>query len=165
MATIAASLPSGMRPIVQDLGWIYLFRVQKTTKFISVQGQVHQLGDLVKMGEYWRGQGVVFKRRGRRWSYAEVYWAPGYAEPWCLVTNRLRPTSQLYAIRYWQEASFRDLKSDGWQWQVSRVWPPDHAERLILVMALAYAITLCAGTTTPLPLRWPSFDLLPSLFH
>jgi hypothetical protein len=34
--------------------------------------------------------------------------------------------------------SFRDLKSDGFQWQRSRVWDPAHAEWLLLILALAY---------------------------
>ncbi len=51
-----------------------------------------------------------------------------------------------YGMCYWQEASFRDLKSDGWQWQVSRIWTPDHANRLLLVLALAHAWVLTLGT-------------------
>ncbi len=49
-------------------------------------------------------------------------------------------------MRYWQESSFRDLKSDGWQWQASRIWTPAHANRLLLVLALAYAWVLTLGT-------------------
>jgi hypothetical protein len=46
----------------------------------------------------------------------------------------------------WQEESFRDLKSGGFQWQHSRAWKPDHADHLLLVLALAYAWTLTHGT-------------------
>ena len=49
-------------------------------------------------------------------------------------------------MRYWQESSFRDLKSDGWQWHTSRIWTPAHANRLLLVLALAYAWVLTLGT-------------------
>jgi hypothetical protein len=34
--------------------------------------------------------------------------------------------------------SFRDLKSDGFQWQRSRVWNPIHADWMLLILALAY---------------------------
>lgn len=40
---------------------------------------------------------------------------------------------------------FRDLKSDGWHWQRSQVWQPDHAQRLLFVLVLAYAWTLTHG--------------------
>ncbi|MHB8752858.1 MAG: hypothetical protein ACYDBJ_27150 [Aggregatilineales bacterium] len=51
-----------------------------------------------------------------------------------------------YAKRYWQEAAFRDLKSDGWQWQTSRIFTPAHANLLVLVLSLAYAWVLTLGT-------------------
>ena len=38
------------------------------------------------------------------------------------------------------------MKGGGWQWQRSRVWQPDHADRLVLVLALAYAWALTQGT-------------------
>ena len=39
----------------------------------------------------------------------------------------------------WIELMFRDLKSGGWEWERSRVWNPDRANRLWLAMALAHA--------------------------
>jgi len=161
---VAAGLRPGQRPLVEAdrgigtspaliaaveaRGWQYLFRVQKSTKLTTLQGKVHRLADLVKPGEYWSGQGLVFKQRGRRVARVEVLWVTGYEEPWCLVTNLPPKSGTLYGLRYWQEASFRDLKSDGWQWQSSQVWTPAHADRLVLVMSLAYALTLGLGTHT-----------------
>ena len=46
----------------------------------------------------------------------------------------------------WDELAFRDLKSTGWQWQHSHVWDPAHANRLWLVMAVAYVWVLRLGT-------------------
>ena len=63
-----------------------------------------------------------------------------------MITNDPTLCGRTYAQRTWQEASFRDLKSDGWQWQASRIFTPDHADRLVLVMTLAYALTLTAGS-------------------
>jgi hypothetical protein len=51
-----------------------------------------------------------------------------------------------YAVRGWQEHGFKDLKSGGWNWQQSQVWQPDHAQVLVLVLALAYAWVLSLGT-------------------
>src|SRR5574341_629681 len=132
--------------VVRKLGWRFLFRVQKTTRFRSRRGREQRLADLVKLGECWAGRGSVFKKAGWLPATVLVIWQAGYAEPWCLITNDPTLTHDQYAVRYWQEAGFRDLKSDGWQWQASHIYTPDHAQRLLLVMTLAYALTLTAGT-------------------
>jgi hypothetical protein len=132
---------------VQGLGWRYLFRVQNHTKVMTRKGHYVALQRLVsKPGQRWSGYGVAFKKRGRVRAYVHVIWAKGQAEPWCLVTNDPMVVGEWYAVRIWQEEGFRDLKGGGWQWQRSRVWQPDHADRLVLVLALAYAWTLTHGT-------------------
>lgn len=132
---------------VHALGWRYLFRVQNHTKVLTRKNHYVALQQLVhKPGQQWSGYGVVFKQRGRLRAYVHVVWATGQAEPWCLVTNDPLVRGDWYAMRVWQEEAFRDLKSGGWQWQRSRVWQPDHADRLVLVLALAYAWTLTHGT-------------------
>jgi hypothetical protein len=131
---------------VECLGWRYLFRVQNTTKLVTRSGQARALHSLVRPGETWRGHGVVFKQRGRIRAHVCVLWRGVQTEPWCLVTNDPLVLGGGYAMRVWQEESFRDLKSGGWQWQRSQVWLPAHAERLILVLALAYAWVLTQGT-------------------
>jgi hypothetical protein len=75
-----------------------------------------------------------------------VVWGQAYAECWCIVTNCPFVTGWDYALRYWQECGFRDLKSDGWQWHLSRIWTPAYANRLLLVLAIAYAWVLTLGT-------------------
>lgn len=158
---IQAVLPSGRRPVVQvdrglgtsskllrmvqGLGWGYLFRVQGTVRLRTRDGKSMALGQLVKPGESWTGWGLVFKKAGWLPSGICVHWEAGQAQPWCLLTNT-RLSARHYAIRVWQEESFRDLKSGGWHWQRSQVWQPPHAERLLIVLALAYAWTLTQGT-------------------
>lgn len=132
--------------VVQSLDWGYLFRVQGQTRLKTFQGQEHALKSLVKPGESWQGFVWVFKKYGWLKAYVYLHWEMGYADPWCLVSNVPDLGHATYAMRFWQEAGFRDLKSDGWNWQRSRVWLPDHAERLILILALAYAWTLTQGT-------------------
>lgn len=160
---VMESLPDGVIPLVQAdremgtspdmvrsvcaLGWHFLFRVQGQTK-IRVNGQERSLRHLVNApGQHWTATGQVFKKAGWLPATVHVLWAVGYRDPWCLITNSPQ-TDQgwLYAQRYWQEAGFRDLKSDGWQWHTSRIWSPDHANRLMLVMALATAWTLTLGS-------------------
>jgi hypothetical protein len=130
---------------VQGLGWNYQFRVQGTVRLRTRRGKSMALQQLVKPGESWSGWGQVFKKAGWLPSYVQVYWEIGQRQPWCLVTNT-HLSAHHYGIRVWQEEGFRDLKSGGWQWQRSQVWQPAHAERLILVLTLAYAWVLTQGT-------------------
>jgi hypothetical protein len=160
---VQAGLPEGCRPLIQadrgigtspDLvrevearGWSYLFRVQNNTRLLTRQGREHPLHHLIKPGESWSGHGLVFKKDGWRIdAYVLLHWDIAHREPWCLITNDPDRSAHAYALRNWQEQGFRDLKSGGWQWQRSQVWQPDHADRLVLVLALAYAWTLTQGT-------------------
>jgi hypothetical protein len=131
--------------VVRGLGWHFLFRVQKSTRFRTFQGKEHRLADLIMPGQCWSGSGFVFKKAGWLPATVHLIWQAGYDQPWCLITDDPSLSGHLYAFRFWQEAGFRDLKSDGWQWQASHIFTPDHADRLMLVMALAYAWTLTAG--------------------
>jgi hypothetical protein len=161
---IAASLPRDVIPLLQAdrgigtspdlvrcvvaLGWHYLFRVQGQTRFRCPEAPQTEvaLDSLVQKGETFSCQGEVFKGDGWVKAWVHVLWEVAYDEPWCLITNAAHLSAHRYAQRNWQEQSFRDLKSGGWQWQRSHVWRPDHAERLLLVLALAYAWVLSLGT-------------------
>ena len=48
-------------------------------------------------------------------------------------------------MRMWEELTFRDCKSGGWQWRKSRVWKPERADMLWLAMSAAYARMLSLG--------------------
>lgn len=129
--------------VVRRLGWHYLFRVQGQTKLITRDGHEHTLDE---QPSGWSAYGTVFKQRGRVRAYALVYQDFTHDEPWCLITDDPALSVLDYALRNWQEQGFRDLKSGGWNWQRSQVWQPDHADVLILVLALAYAWVLSLGT-------------------
>lgn len=131
---------------ISAMGWRFLLRVQNTSKVRTRKGHWRTLGQLVKPGEHWRGRGIVFRQRGKLDAFVHVLWRYGEKEAWCLVTNDPILRGELYALRNWQEQSFRDLKGGGWHWNLSQVWIPAHAERLILVLAIAYAWTLTQGT-------------------
>lgn len=163
LSWIAPSIPTGVIPLVQAdrgigtspdllraivaLGWHFEVRVQKNTRLRREAQPDCPLAALVSQaGQTWRGQGQVFKKAGWLEAEVRVVWGRAYRECWCLVTNCPTVTGWEYALRYWQESSFRDLKSDGWQWQTSRIWTPAHANRLLLVLALAYAWVLTLGT-------------------
>lgn len=132
--------------VLTEQGWEYLLRVQRTTRLRLPNGKAQALGHLVGYGQRWSGRGQVFKKAGWQWRSVYVVWEVGYAQPWCLVSNSTALSPDLYAWRFSQEASFRDLKSDGFGWQRSQVWQPAHVERLLLGLALAIFWTLATGT-------------------
>ena len=91
--------------------------------------------------------GQVFKKAGWMTATIQIIWEVGYQDAWSLITNTdVTDDGWLYAQRDWQDAAFRDLKSEGWQWHTSRIWTPAHANHLVLVMSLAYAWTLTLGS-------------------
>jgi hypothetical protein len=129
---------------VDDLGWFYLFRVTRQSKICTEQGDF-TIAEMVQEGDIWAASGRVFKQRGRVPAHARAIWAVGYDEPWALVTNCEALTGHEYAQRNWQEQSFRDLKSGGWQWGASRIRHPDHMDRLLVLLVVAYAWILALG--------------------
>jgi hypothetical protein len=162
LARVLNILPAESRPLVQmdrglghssamlralhNLGVTYQVRVKQSATLRSRRGKCHALRDLVKYGETLTCRGTLFQGAKGVTVTVHLIWQTGYAQPWCLVTNDRRIPGSAYALRVWQEESFRDLKSGGWQWQCSHVTTPAHAQRLILVLAVAYAWMLTQGT-------------------
>jgi hypothetical protein len=137
---------------LQQLKVRVLFRVQGTVKFRDAQGRQIALKDRVQEGQHWAGFGEVFKKGGWLTLYAQVLWGQGYRDPWCLVSSEA-VAAQDYGQRFQQECSFRDLKSDGFDWNTSHIWMPEHAERLILILAMAYALVIALGRRVTRPQR------------
>lgn len=126
-------------------GWHYLFRVTKQSKIITGDGE-YTIYEQVKAGEHWSASGVVFKKRGRIPAHARAVWSDGYEEPWALVTNDPSLTGYEYAQRNWQEQSFRDLKSGGWQWATSGVRCPERMARFMMILVVAYGWVIGLGS-------------------
>ena len=160
---VMTCLPADSRPLIQaDRGsgcssnlikacqkrkWFYLFRLQKTCLFTSRRGKSMALSQLAHRNEVWCGYGRLFNCSRRHvMSHVFVAWQAGQSEPWYLATNDVTVESHTYAIRMWQELSFKDLKSAGWQWQNSYLQDPNRASRLLLALSLAYAWTMTQGT-------------------
>lgn len=129
---------------VEALGWSYLFRVTCQSKICTETGD-YTIAAMVRQGELWAAEGRIFKQRGRLPAQARAVWSDGYDEPWALVTNHAPLTGYEYARRNWQEQSFRDLKSHGWQWESSGTHLPAHMERLMVLLVVAYAWALALG--------------------
>lgn len=131
---------------LERLGLMYLLRVQGQTRLRFGDGRTQALVSLVKPGESWCGRAEVFKKAGWLRLDVRLEWRLGERCPWCLVTNCRWRQSSDYAVRAWQEASFRDLKSFGFHWNASHVWQPAQAQRLLFVLALAYSWLLSQAT-------------------
>jgi hypothetical protein len=130
---------------VAALGWDYLLRVTCQSKICTETGD-YTIAQMVQPGEVWSAEGRIFKKRGQLPAQARAIWTEGYDEPWAWVTNASDLTGYEYACRNWQEQSFRDLKSGGWQWGTSRLRNPDHMARFILLLVTAYGWVLALGS-------------------
>lgn len=132
---------------IQDRGWHFLVRVQSQVKLRLERGESLAFGDLIRRpGQAWTGPVTAFKKAGGLACRAIACWSCGHAQPWLLLTNDPDAQAVWYGWRMWEELGFRDFKSYGWGWHKSRVWNPEHANRLWLAMALAYAWILSLGT-------------------
>jgi hypothetical protein len=129
--------------LVQRRGWDYLVRVQRDTTLRMAQprrGPRVQLGELVvQPGAPSVVQaGWVFARHST-WAHVAAVWRVGHQEPWLLVSNLDLGLglADLYAQRMHIEALFRDAKSGGFEWELSRVLRAERAQRLLLAIMLA----------------------------
>ena len=161
VAHVLSALPSHVRPLVQmDRGLAnssamlralkalkvdFLVRVKATSRFTSRRGHSQLLHQMVKYGETVAAHGTLFGRDHQITGSIYLTWELSQAEAWCLFSNDPHLAGHRYALRWWQEESFKDLKSGGWQWHTSHVRCPLCMERLILVMAISYAWMLSLG--------------------
>ena len=132
---------------ISEIGIYFLFRINITAIFTSKEGVSRPLKNLARRGETWHGVGTLFtEHRAVEECTVHIFWdEEDCDEPWCLATNMQVLTGKEYKLRVWQEESFRDLKSAGWQWQSSLLRNPEIAERILLPMALAYAWCVSLG--------------------
>lgn len=160
---VAASVPPGVSVVVQadrgignspdllraiaDLGWYYLVRVGRQVRLVLEDGsEVPFEQQAPKPKAHWQGAVWAFKKAGWLSCWAHAWWKKGQREPWLLLTNLPEARGKWYGQRMWEELAFRDFKSTGWEWERSRIWTPERADRLWLVMAVAYAWVLSMGT-------------------
>lgn len=122
------------------LGWHPFLRInhQGTYRLLSQQ-QWHSLKTIVTPeSTAWSGQVTCFKTNPIACTLL-ARWQAGYQDPWLILTD-LAPTQAdavWYGLRAWIECGYRDIKSDGWQWQKTRLTATARAERLWLAMAVA----------------------------
>ena len=98
-------------------------------------------------GMSWSGNVTCFKSNPLDCTLL-ARWDEGYQAPWLIVTD-LKPkqgNALWYGFRSWIESSYRDVKSDGWQWHKTRLKEPARAERIWLAMAVATLWTVTVGS-------------------
>lgn len=130
---------------VEGLGWSYLFRVTKHSTLILADGQSVKFYDQVsEPGQSYQAQGLVFKSQAVP-AQVRVLWGHQAKEPWGLVTNDDTISGWEYGQRMWQEESFRDLKSYGWQLEETQFTEPDRLARLWIILVVAYVWLILWG--------------------
>lgn len=135
--------------LIQQRGWDYLVRVQRdTTLRMTRRGCGVHLGELVARpgAPNVLLDGWVFNKHSV-WAHTAAVWRVGHQEPWLLVSNLDlgRSLADLYAQRMQVEALFRDAKSGGFEWELSRVLRADRAQRLLLGVMLAIWCAVLLG--------------------
>jgi hypothetical protein len=164
LAVVAGLLPAGVSvtwladrafgsPVFTDPiaahGWHWVVRVQGQTRYRDRLGRVQAVRSLVSgPGTRAKRCGQVFKKQGWRTASVVALWGRYDKTPLLLVSD-LRPDWALvayYRQRYPIEATFRDYKSSGWQWERGQVIDLAHVEHLLVGMALASWLVICAGT-------------------
>jgi hypothetical protein len=140
-------------PLVVDtcgeLGWHYVLRLQGQTRVRRADGRVGSAADLApRPGTQWWGAAEVFKTSGWRAAQVAACWERECDGPWLLASDRPDGPRlfRRYAKRTWTEELFRDEKSSGFHWEQSHVTDPEHAARLVLLMALATYLALSVGS-------------------
>jgi hypothetical protein len=129
-------------------GWSFILRLQGQTCVQFDDGRVRPIAALApQRGACWQGSARVFKKAGWRRTNVVAWWPEDSDEPWLLISDHppKRALCRWYRRRMRQEQSFRDEKSHGFRWNESRVRKPAHAERLLLIMALAMTWLISIG--------------------
>jgi hypothetical protein len=136
-----------LRRAIQARGWYFLVRVPRQGHLRLADGRIRPFDRLVpQAGRRWGGPVEAFKKAGWVRCWAVGRWRPPYKAPWLLLTNGPGAQGRWYGWRRWEELACRDFQSTGWPWQRSHVREPEPANRLWLVLALAYVWALSLGT-------------------
>ena len=136
--------------VIAQNGWFPLMRIRAQGKFRRPRAKTwRDLARLARPGMgVWCHEVIVFKGDPLRCQLL-VDWDATYDEP-CLILTTL-PAQQvshnIYSLRAWIEAGFKDLKRGGLRWEQTKMTDPRRVERLWLVMAVALIWT----ATTDIP--------------
>ncbi|MEM9275485.1 MAG: transposase [Cyanobacteria bacterium P01_F01_bin.143] len=133
---------------IVNLGWHPFLRINHQGQYqLPSSSSWKPLVEVVpSQGMSWSGKVTCFKTNPIDCTLL-ARWDEGYTDPWLILTD-LNPDEAnvcWYGFRSWIECSYRDVKSDGWQWQRTRLRNPERAERQWLAMAVALLWTITLG--------------------
>lgn len=125
---------------IVSLGWHPFLRVNHQGLYLACDSLLWQpLKTVVtRQNPDWSGRATCFKTNPIDCTLL-ARWDADYADPWLILTD-LKPVEadiSWYGFRSWIECSYRDVKSDGFEWHKTRLRQPDRAERLGNAMAVA----------------------------
>lgn len=151
--------------MIVSAAWHPFLRINhQGTYSLPDQNQWHPLADIVPQpGQSWSGQVVCFKTNPLACTLL-ARWDFGYKDPWLILTD-LPPEqtdASWYGLRPSTECVYRDLKSDGWQWQNNRLLDPKRAERLWLAIAVSTLWMVILGGTAINQTPTTNRELLPA---
>ena len=125
---------------IQGCGWHPFLRINMRSKYCPKgSADFRPMTQLLSApGSVWAGSVTCFAVHSVEGTLVAC-WGAKHLEPWLILTD-LPPenaSAAWYGMRSWIENSFKDIKSDGWQWQNTRMSDPARAARLWLALATA----------------------------
>jgi len=135
-------------------GWHWVVRLTTTGshRFRERRGRDVGVRELLGQhlghpGQRWKVSGALFKGAGWREVSIVGQWGMGAKEALVVMSDLGAKwvVLALYERRFWCEPGFRNDKSRGWQWETSQVQGVVHHKRLLLGMAWASLVAVCAG--------------------
>jgi hypothetical protein len=145
---------------IQGCGWHPFLRINLRSKYRPKgQADFRPMSQLLPApGSVWSGSVTCFAVNSVEGTLLAC-WGSKHLEPWLILTD-LPPqnaSAAWYGMRSWIEDSFKDIKSDGWQWQKTRMTDPKRAARFWLALAIASLWVVSLGGAVDALL--PNYDL------
>lgn len=117
---------------IVELGWHPFLRINHQGQYRRQNSSLwHPLSTVVTdTGQRWSGQVTCFKSNPIDCTLL-ARWDDGYTDLWLILTDLKSTDANIgwYGFRSWIECSYRDVKSDGWQWHKTRLLKAERAER------------------------------------
>jgi hypothetical protein len=128
---------------IRVLNWHPFLRINHQGTY-QIRGEKEwQFLDTVveKAGMSWAGIVTCFKTNPLNCTLLAC-WDEGYKEPWLIVTDLLpqQGNALWYSFRSWIECSYRDVKSDGWQWHRTRLREPALSRKTMVSYGRSHAL-------------------------
>lgn len=114
-------------------------------------------------GQTWQGDMVCFRSTQLAATLA-AYHDGQHEHPWLILTDLPPVVAQAtwYEQRTWIEGGFKDIKSGGWQWHLTRMTDPERASRMWLVLAVAQLYSVSLGSQVEAETAAPQPKALPA---